>query len=260
MLFKNILPTKNKQKIADLALKVFGPHNTLNALSAFALSLELNWPEHLVLQGLASFAGVKRRQEVIGKVCEATIIEDFAHHPTAVSLTIDSMHEQFPGKKVLAVFEPRSATSRRNVFEAEYIKALSKADLVLLPPAFNQDKIAEGARFSAQRVINGLINNNIAAELCSDVDEIVEEVCKYYKVTRDDILISKRGHFNEPRNVSIYLSRCIRNDTLKGVGDAFGIVKNSTVGSVVARVKREMEKNESIGKRVKSLKDILGKS
>ena len=83
---------------------------------------------------------------------------------------------------------------------------------------------------------------------------------KYYKVTVDDILVSKRGHFNEPRNVAIYLIRSIRNDTLKGVGKAFGIDKNSTVGSVVERVKREMEKNKDISKRVKNLKDILGKS
>jgi len=96
--------------------------------------------------------------------------------------------------------------------------------------------------------------------LAPDANKIVEEVCKYYKVTRDDILVSKRGHFNEPRNVAIYLTRCIRNDTLKGVGRAFGIDKNSSVGSVVARVKREMEKDKNISKRVKSLKDILGKS
>jgi chromosomal replication initiator protein len=92
------------------------------------------------------------------------------------------------------------------------------------------------------------------------VDKIVEEVCKYYKVTVDDILVSKRGHFNEPRNVAIYLIRSIRNDTLKAVGKAFGIDKNSTVGSVVGRVKREMEKDKNISKRVKNLKDILGKS
>ena len=96
--------------------------------------------------------------------------------------------------------------------------------------------------------------------LAPNADKIVEEVCKYYKVTVDDILVSKRGHFNEPRNVAIYLIRSIRNDTLKGVGKAFGIDKNSTVGSVVERVKREMEKDNKISKRVKDLKDILGKS
>ncbi len=84
------------------------------------------------------------------------------------------------------------------------------------------------------------------------MDKIVEEVCKYYIVTREDILASKRGHFNEPRNVAICLIRCIRNDMLKDVGKAFGIDKNSTVGTVVERVKREMEKNKDIGKRVKT--------
>jgi putative transposase len=96
--------------------------------------------------------------------------------------------------------------------------------------------------------------------LSPDVDKILAEVCTYYKVSRDAILVSKRGHFNEPRNVAIYLTRCLRNDTLKGVGNAFGIDKNSTVGSVVDRVKREMENNKRICKRVNNLKDILGKS
>jgi len=79
-------------------------------------------------------------------------------------------------------------------------------------------------------------------------------------VSGDDILVSKRGHFNELRNVTIYLIRSIRNDTLKGVGKAFGIDKNSTVGTVVGRVKREMEKDKKISKRFKDLKDTLGKS
>jgi len=78
-------------------------------------------------------------------------------------------------------------------------------------------------------------------------------------VTKDDILVSKRGHFNEPRNVAMYLIRCIRNDTLKGVGKAFGIDKNSTVGSVVERVKREMEKNKNISKRVEKLEGYIRK-
>ena len=80
----------------------------------------------------------------------------------------------------------------------------------------------------------------------------------YYKraKTRLDPFI----HINEPRNIALYLTRCIRNDTLKGVGKAFGIDKNSTVGSVVERVKRGMEKNKNISKRVENLKDILEKS
>ena len=96
--------------------------------------------------------------------------------------------------------------------------------------------------------------------LAPDVDRIVEGVCKYYKVSMDDILVSKRGYFNEPRNVAIYLIRCIRNDTLKGVGKAFGITKNSTVGSVVERVKHKMIKDKNMNKRVNNLKYILEKS
>ena len=96
--------------------------------------------------------------------------------------------------------------------------------------------------------------------LAPDVDKIIKEASKYYKVTQDDILVSKRGHFNEPRNVAIYLTRYIRNDTLKGVGRVFGIDKNSSVGSIVERVKREMEKSNIIRIRIENLKNKLGKS
>ena len=96
--------------------------------------------------------------------------------------------------------------------------------------------------------------------LAPDVDRIMEEVCKLYKVDKNDLLASRRGYFNEPRNVAIYLIRRLRGDTLKGVRKAFGIDKNSTISSVIERVKREMRKNKNINKRVKNLKDILVKS
>ena len=96
--------------------------------------------------------------------------------------------------------------------------------------------------------------------LAPDVDRIMEEVCKLYKVDKNDLFSSRRGYFNEPRNVSIYLIRCLRGDTLKVVGKAFGIDKNSTISSVIERVKREMRKNKNINRRVKNLKDILVKS
>ena len=90
------------------------------------------------------------------------------------------------------------------------------------------------------------------------MDKIVEEVCKYYKVTWDDILVSRRGHFNEPRNVAIYLIRHLRSVTLKDVGKFFGIVKNSTISSIDRRLKREMIRDKKIKKNVEALKLELG--
>jgi REP element-mobilizing transposase RayT len=95
--------------------------------------------------------------------------------------------------------------------------------------------------------------------LAPDVDKIVREVCKYYNVKTNDLLLSKRGYFNEPRNVAIYLIRHLRCDTLKDVGKFFGINKNSTISSVDRRLKREMIKDKQIKKNVQALKFGLSK-
>ena len=171
----------------------------------------------------------------------------------------DWLHKNF----ILSLFSKRKAESIRR-----YQQFVSQETPEEINQILDRKKLpaAIGSNLFVDKIKEMFFSNKTHEEvpesrfLAPDVDRIVEEVCKYYKVTRDDILVSKRGHFNEPRNVAIYLIRCIRNDTLKGVGKAFGIDKNSTVGSVVERVKREMEKNKNISKRVENLKDILEKS
>ena len=96
--------------------------------------------------------------------------------------------------------------------------------------------------------------------LAPDIDKIIEEVCKFYNVNRGVLFSSRRGLFNEPRNVAIYLIKRLRGDTLKEVGKIFGIEKNSTVSSVVERLKLEIERNKNLNKRIGSLRDKLTKS
>ena len=91
------------------------------------------------------------------------------------------------------------------------------------------------------------------------MDRIIGEVCKFYNVNTNNLLISRRGYFNEPRNVAIYLIRHLRGDTLKDVGQFFGIFKNSTISSVDRRLKREMIKNKRMKKTVETLKLKIGK-
>ena len=95
--------------------------------------------------------------------------------------------------------------------------------------------------------------------LAPDVDTIINEVCKYYNIHTDNLLLSKRGYFNEPRNVAIYLIRHLRSDTLKDVGKFFGIVKNSTISSVYRRLKREMIRDKKIKRNIEALKLELSK-
>jgi len=95
--------------------------------------------------------------------------------------------------------------------------------------------------------------------LAPDIDKIIEEVCKFYNVNKDVLFSSRRGLFNEPRNVSIYLIRRLRGGTLKEAGKIFGIENNSTVSSVVERLKLEIERNKNLNKRIGSLKAKLTK-
>ena len=183
------------QRIADMAIKLFGKHNTLNALSAFALSHKLGWKNHKSLQALAEFKGVKRRQEIIGEPGGITVIEDFAHHPTAVSLTVESMKEQYPNRRLISIFEPRSATSRRNIFQEDYIQALKNSDVVVVPPPPNIHKIPETERFSSDKLVNDLNKLGSQAVLKSDVDSIIHFLSCEAKAG-DIVLIMSNGGFN----------------------------------------------------------------
>ncbi len=182
------------KKVGDIAIKMFGEHNVLNALAVFALARESKWSLTGALQGLAAFQGVKRRLEVIGEPGGVTILEDFAHHPTAVKTTVASVKKRYPGKKVFAVFEPRSATSRRKVFQKEYGEAFLAADEVLLARPFDQSKIVENDRFSTQELVEDLKNSSVLAKDFATVDEIVAHLKSGAK-SGDVILIMSNGAF-----------------------------------------------------------------
>ncbi|NJL24348.1 MAG: UDP-N-acetylmuramate:L-alanyl-gamma-D-glutamyl-meso-diaminopimelate ligase [Calothrix sp. SM1_5_4] len=186
---------KGEERVADLALKIFGEHNSLNALAVFAMTDALGWPRGQVLQAFADFQGVKRRQELLGEVNGITVIEDFAHHPTAVDLTLRCMKERFPGRRVLAVFEPRSATSRRSVFQEDYARAFLSADAVFMAQPFDQSKIAENDRFSTDKVIESLRAKGKLAESAADVAGLLSKLAAAAR-PKDVILIMSNGGFD----------------------------------------------------------------
>ncbi len=186
---------KNGEAVADLALKIFGEHNSLNALSVFAMADTLGWSKNKVLQALADFKGVKRRQELLGEVGGVTVVEDFAHHPTAVDLTLKCMHERFPGRRVVAVFEPRSATSRRSVFQEDYARAFSSADVVFVAQPFDQSRLKEDERFSTDKLIASLRQNGKIAETAADVPGLLSKMTPLIQ-PKDVILIMSNGGFD----------------------------------------------------------------
>jgi UDP-N-acetylmuramate: L-alanyl-gamma-D-glutamyl-meso-diaminopimelate ligase len=182
------------QKIDHLKVEVFGKHNILNALATYALSKTLGWDLAKVKKGLETFEGVKRRQEIIGTPNNITVIEDFAHHPTAVDLTIESIKERYKNQKVFALFEPRSATSRRNIFQDDYVNAFTRADVTILPDVYNVQSLKEDERLSPQVIIDELKAKGKEAHLIPNVDDIVGFLKKNAK-SGDVILIMSNGAF-----------------------------------------------------------------
>jgi UDP-N-acetylmuramate: L-alanyl-gamma-D-glutamyl-meso-diaminopimelate ligase len=127
----------------DATLPLSGRHNAANALAAVAVALEFGLSPAEIATGLASFRGVKRRMEVLGSAGGVTVVDDFAHHPTAVASTLDGAKRRFSGRRVWAAFEPRSMTAGRADFAEPYFEALSTADAVALAAPFHAARLSQ---------------------------------------------------------------------------------------------------------------------
>ena len=130
-----------------------GEHNLYNQVAAAAAAVEVGLSPAKIAEGFASFQGIRRRQEVRGEPGGVTVIDDFAHHPTAVKVTLEALRQRFGERRIWAVFEPRSNTSRRNTFQAAYAEAFDAADQVILAPPYDTSRIPEAERFSSARLV-----------------------------------------------------------------------------------------------------------
>ena len=184
------------EKVDTVRAGVFGEYNLLNALSVYAMARNLGVSPENIREAFLTFKGVKRRQEIIGQPKDITIIDDFAHHPTAVAVTIDGVRKRFSRSKIIAVFEPRSATSRRKVFQHDYAKALSLADQVIVSVPYDQSKISEDERFDSQALIDEIkkLTPNLPATVGRSVDEIVASIVQE-AVPGNVVLLMSNGGF-----------------------------------------------------------------
>jgi UDP-N-acetylmuramate: L-alanyl-gamma-D-glutamyl-meso-diaminopimelate ligase len=185
----------NLGKKQNYTLKMPGKHNVINALSVIALANSLDLNEERLRHALASFRGVKRRQDVYGVSGGRIIVDDFAHHPTAIGYTIEAISEWYYPRKVWCLFEPRSATSRTNILQYEVIDALSKAQRVILPAVHQPERVEEGKRFNPEYVCRMLREKNINAEYITSIDEIVRYLAERTS-PGDVILIMSNGGFS----------------------------------------------------------------
>jgi UDP-N-acetylmuramate: L-alanyl-gamma-D-glutamyl-meso-diaminopimelate ligase len=180
---------------AKLEMTLAGEHNALNATAAAALAFGYGVPVGAISAALASFHSVKRRLEVRAVVGGVTIIDDFAHHPTAIRETLRALRQAYAGSRLWAVLEPRSNTLRRNVFQAELVESLGLADRVILDAVYQQQRIPEGERLHPEQVIAALNAGGTPAELCANVAAIVDSLAAQVK-PGDVVAILSNGGFD----------------------------------------------------------------
>jgi len=174
-------------------MPLVGAHNVRNALAAMAVATEVGVSVERVTEGLKLFAGVKRRLEVVGEVNGVTIYDDFAHHPTAVAETIGALRAGHPTDRIWAVFEPRSASSCRRVFQADFARAFAGADEVIVAPIF-RSKLPEAERLSVTQLVDDLNCRGQSARQASSVDDIVDTIVREHR-RGDLVVIMSNGGF-----------------------------------------------------------------
>ncbi len=192
---------------AELSLPMAGEHNALNATAAAALAAGQGVSVEALVEALATFKSVKRRLEVRAVVGGVTIIDDFAHHPTAIRETLRALRERYPGQRLVAVLEPRSNTLRRNVFETALVESLALADQVVLAAVFKSESIPVGERLVPEKVVAALNARGVAASVHPDADAIVEALASQLR-DGDVVAILSNGGFGGiyqklPRAISV---------------------------------------------------------
>jgi len=186
-----------------LQISVPGRMNVLNGLAVYALCSELGVDAEAVKRALRSFRGAARRQEVVGEAGGVTVVDDFAHHPTAIAATIEAMRARYPRRFLRVVFEPRSNTSRRNVFQGRFTDALAAADAVVLSAVYakENDPLRADEMLSTDRIVTDLMAAGRPAWVADGPDAILARLVT--EVREGDVVVcmSNGGFGNLPRRL-----------------------------------------------------------
>ncbi|HEX4037221.1 MAG TPA: UDP-N-acetylmuramate:L-alanyl-gamma-D-glutamyl-meso-diaminopimelate ligase [Acidobacteriaceae bacterium] len=185
----------NGKPWSELTLPMAGEHNALNATAAAVLADGQRLPREAIVEALATFRSVRRRLEVRAEIAGITLIDDFAHHPTAIRETLRALRSAYPGGRLWAVLEPRSNTLRRNVLERELVESLALADKVILAGVFHSEKIPAAERLHPENVVAALRSAGRDAVLHPNVEAIITNIVP--QLTAGDIVaILSNGGFD----------------------------------------------------------------
>lgn len=165
-----------------------GSHNLSNVLACVAASLIAGIPPSRVQEALASFPGVRRRLEILGEAQGITVVDDFAHHPTAVKMTLEGARFRFPGRRIVVAFEPRSLTAGRKEFFPLYQQAFKAADVVILAPFFHRNRLPPDQLLDRQKLAWELATQGIESVVVEDGDDPLTAVLPLLR--RGDVFIA----------------------------------------------------------------------
>ena len=180
---------------AELETRMAGEHNALNATAAAALAFGEGVSKQAIQKALATFKSVKRRLEVRAEIAGITVIEDFAHHPTAIRETLRALRSVYPQSRLWAVLEPRSNTLRRKVLEADLVASLRLADHVVLAGVYQQQRIPDAERLHPEDVVETLNREGTPAELLPDANAIATGISARLQ-SGDVVAILSNGGFD----------------------------------------------------------------
>ena len=181
-------------EVTPVILPMSGQHNVENAVGVWAAARSLDLTPDVIATGFANFLGVKRRQEPRGYAGGVLVIDDFAHHPTAVRETIAGIRQRYRDRRLWAVFEPRSNTSRRNIHQAEYTEAFDHADVVTIRLPEPHDKVPVDQQLDVPAIVREISRRGIQASAHAHVEEIVELLAARARA-QDVILVMSNGAF-----------------------------------------------------------------
>ncbi|MDE3156683.1 MAG: UDP-N-acetylmuramate:L-alanyl-gamma-D-glutamyl-meso-diaminopimelate ligase [Acidobacteriota bacterium] len=184
---------RNGQVYGRFEMPLVGQHNVRNALAALAIGAEVGIDAERLGEGLRRFLGVRRRLEIVGTAGGVTIYDDFAHHPTAVAETLAGLRAAGGGGRIWAVFEPRSASSCRRVFQKDFATAFDAADEVVIAAVY-RSSLPEDERLSATELVADLKGRGKAARYIAEVDDIIATIARE-REPGDRVVIMSNGGF-----------------------------------------------------------------
>ncbi len=187
-------PVYEGKSLGEMTLPLWGEFSAANVLAVIGALRDAGLTADELRAGFASFAGVRRRLELRAEPGGVAIVDDFAHHPTAVDVTLEAARTRWPGRRIWALFEPRSATSRRNVFQREFVPAFAKADRVIIGSHERLSEIAAAERFDPQQLAHDIMARGVAARFVEDVDAIADIVAAEAKAG-DVVMVFSNGAF-----------------------------------------------------------------